>query len=73
MKAKIKIQNNKEQADAVNAGHKKEVLNKQLRNDIKKSAIILSVVINAYLLVGLAVIQATSRYDAALIAFLQNT
>lgn len=72
MKAKIKILDGPKIADHKTTKQEKEILKKQLSKDVKNSAIVLSVVLNAYLIIGIAVIQATNRYDVAIISFLQN-
>lgn len=71
MKAKIKITNNKDQ-EIKNTDQARRLLVKQLGRDARDSALAVSVIVSAYLLVGWVVIQTTSRYDASIINYLQN-
>lgn len=70
MKAKIKITNNKDQ-EIKNTDQARRLV-KQLGRDARDSALAVSVIISAYLLVGWVVIQTTNRYDASIINYLQN-
>jgi hypothetical protein len=44
----------------------------QLNEDVRNSILIVSVLANVFFLIGWLVIQVSSRYDAALINYLQN-
>lgn len=44
----------------------------QLNEDVRNSILVVSVLINVFFLIGWLVIQVSSRYDAALINYLQN-
>lgn len=70
MKAKIKITNSKDQ-EIKNTDQARRLV-KQLGRDARDSALAVSVIVSAYLLVGWVVIQTTSRYDASIINYLQN-
>jgi hypothetical protein len=44
----------------------------QLNEDVRNSILVVSVLANVFFLIGWLVIQVSSRYDAALINYLQN-
>lgn len=48
------------------------VITQQLNRDVRDSVLVVSLLVNAYLLVAWLVIQVSSRYDAALINYIQN-
>lgn len=49
-----------------------EALIKQLNNDVRDSVLVVSLLVNAYILVAWLVIEVSSRYDAALINYIRN-
>lgn len=49
-----------------------EYVVKQLSNDVRNSVLVVSVLVNLFFLIGWLVIQVSTRYDAALINYLQN-
>jgi predicted small integral membrane protein len=49
-----------------------EVLVQQLNRDVRDSVLVVSLLVNAYILIGWLVIQVSNSYDAALINYLQN-
>lgn len=49
-----------------------EYIVKQLSNDVRNSVLVVSVLVNLFFLIGWLVIQVSTRYDAALINYLQN-
>ena len=44
----------------------------QLNEDVRNSILVVSLLTNAFILIGWLVIQVSTRYDAALINYLQN-
>lgn len=44
----------------------------QLNEDVRNSILVVSVLVNLFLLIGWLVIEVSNRYDAALINYLQN-
>ena len=44
----------------------------QLNEDVRDSILVVSLMANAFVLIGWLVIQVSARYDAALINYLQN-
>lgn len=44
----------------------------QLNQDVRNSILVVSVLVNLFVLIGWLVIQVSGRYDAALINYLQN-
>lgn len=59
------------------AREKKQVVSpeyvvKQLNEDVRNSVLVVSLVANLFFLIGWLVIQVSTRYDAALINYLQN-
>ncbi len=44
----------------------------QLNEDVRNSILVVSLLVNVFFLIGWLVIQVSSRYDAALINYLQN-
>ena len=58
----------KKKAEAVSP----EFVVKQLSNDVRNSVLVVSVLVNLFFLIGWLVIQVSTRYDAALINYLQN-
>ena len=44
----------------------------QLNEDVRNSILVVSVLVNLFVLIGWLVIQVSNRYDAALINYLQN-
>ncbi len=49
-----------------------EYIVKQLNSDVRNSVLVVSVLVNLFFLIGWLVIQVSTRYDAALINYLQN-
>lgn len=49
-----------------------EFVVKQLSEDVRNSVLVVSVLVNVFFLIGWLVIQVSTRYDAALINYLQN-
>jgi hypothetical protein len=49
-----------------------EYVVKQLNSDVRNSVLVVSVLVNLFFLIGWLVIQVSTRYDAALINYLQN-
>jgi hypothetical protein len=49
-----------------------EYIVKQLNSDVRNSVLVVSVLANLFFLIGWLVIQVSTRYDAALINYLQN-
>lgn len=49
-----------------------EYVVKQFNQDVRNSILVVSVLINVFFLIGWLVIQVSTRYDAALINYLQN-
>ena len=45
---------------------------RQLSRDLRDSIMVVSVIINAYVFIAWLVLQVTTRFDAALINYLQN-
>ncbi len=44
----------------------------QLGDDVRNSVLVVSLLINVFMLIGWLVIQVTTRYDTALVNYLQN-
>ena len=55
-----------------NAAVSPEMVARQLNQDVRNSVLVVSVLVNAFVLISWLVIQVSSRYDAALINYLQN-
>lgn len=49
-----------------------DVVVHQLNEDVRNSILVVSLLANAFILIGWLVIQVSARYDAALINYLQN-
>lgn len=49
-----------------------DVVVHQLNEDVRNSILVVSLLANAFVLIGWLVVQVSSRYDAALINYLQN-
>jgi len=49
-----------------------EYVVRQLNQDVRNSVLVVSLLVNLFLLIGWLVIQVSTRYDAALINYLQN-
>lgn len=49
-----------------------DVVVHQLNEDVRNSILVVSLLANAFVLIGWLVIQVSTRYDAALINYLQN-
>ena len=49
-----------------------EFVVKQLNEDVRNSVLVVSIMVNLFFLIGWLVIQVSTRYDAALINYLQN-
>lgn len=49
-----------------------EALLKQLNHDVRDSVLVVSLLVNAYILVAWLVIEVSNRYDAALINYIRN-
>jgi hypothetical protein len=45
---------------------------RRLNEDVRNSILVVSVLVNLFVLIGWLVIQVSTRYDAALIYYLQN-
>ncbi len=63
-----KITKKTEKAEAVSP----EFMVKALSNDVRNSVLVVSVLVNLFFLIGWLVVQVSTRYDAALINYLQN-
>jgi hypothetical protein len=44
----------------------------QLNQDVRNSILVVSVLVNLFVLIGWLVVQVSARYDTALINYLQN-
>ena len=44
----------------------------QLNEDVRNAVLVVSVLVNVFVLIAWLVVQVTSRYDAALINYIQN-
>jgi hypothetical protein len=62
----------KESKETKSAAVSPEYVVKQLNQDVRNSILVVSVLVNLFVLIGWLVIQVSSRYDAALINYLQN-
>ena len=49
-----------------------EFIVKQLNQDVRDSILVVSLLVNIFVLIGWLVVQVSTRYDAALINYLQN-
>jgi hypothetical protein len=45
---------------------------RRLNEDVRNSILVVSVLVNLFVLIGWLVVEVSSRYDAALIYYLQN-
>jgi hypothetical protein len=67
MKMKTKTTQSKKQT--VNPDQTAQVV-RQLNRDVRDSVLVVSVVVNAYLLIGWLVLQTSNRFDASIINYL---
>lgn len=49
-----------------------EYIVKQLNQDVRNSVLVVSLLVNVFVLIGWLVVQVSTRYDVALINYLQN-
>jgi hypothetical protein len=71
MKAKTAHSNDTKQTKD-NMAISPDAVVRQLGEDVRNSILVVSVLVNLFILIGWLVIQVSSRYDAALINYLQN-
>ena len=69
---KMKTKNDSNEKSNKTSTLQPEVVVRQLSRDLRDSILVISVLINAYVFIAWLVLQVTTRFDAALISYLQN-
>jgi hypothetical protein len=71
-KTNTSVKATKETKQTKTAAVSPEYVVKQLNEDVRNSVLVVSVLVNLFILIGWLVIEVSNRYDAALINYLQN-
>ncbi len=71
-KTQTSVKEVKETKETKKAAVAPEFIVRQLNEDVRNSILVVSVLANLFFLIGWLVIQVSTRYDAALINYLQN-